>query len=277
MADRKVTHKYCVQHVTTSGLCNRLRAMAGIRAVAKLKHAEFQLCWQPSFACPGKFEELFELDGVKLILPRQAAIMRKDRACKFCRGRTGENGSTSPIRMYHSHVEHLITAPKFQRLGVGFIRKLQPLKPIRREVQKFAGKWPERVIGLHIRRTDLNSSTKPDKQFFARIDAELASNAETRFLLCCDCRATLKTYRDRYGDRIIFFTKSFNAGNPGNGTRRRLTSMRDAVIDLYLLARTRRIYGTERSSFSLYAATLGGIECERIGKKSAQPPLHDGV
>ena len=44
---------------------------------------------------------------------------------------------------------------------------------------------------------------------------------------------------------------------------------RDAVVELFLLARTRRIVGNCGSSFGRMAAAIGGVKFEAAGRRDA--------
>jgi hypothetical protein len=65
--------------------------------------------------------------------------------------------------------------------------------------------------------------------------------------------------RDVFGHRIV--TPSAEARRDG------VDGIRGGLIDMYTLAATRRIYGSQGSTFSKMAARLGGIPLEMLEKQ----------
>jgi len=258
-------YKHVVQSVRTCGLCNRLRAMAGARTIAKLHDAKFWLHWAPNVSCPGRFEHLFETDGISMISRAEAGRRGRHDDVLYCAHKGDASPTTSAVR-YRQFAPYEMEKEDFWALVQQQIMGLRPAAPLLRKIDDFSSDWPPAVIGAHVRRTDLMRCRVRSKAFFPRLDAELEKNPDVKFLLCCDCQHPLQAFRRRYGRRTLFYPKSFQARNPGPRALRRQTSMEAAVIDLYLLARTQKIYGSNCSSFSYYAANLGNIPCERLGR-----------
>src|SRR5919112_333379 len=99
-----------------------------------------------------------------------------------------------------------------------------------------------------------------DAAFFAYMDAELVAEPRTNLFLATDCAATEEHFRERYGEAVMVNRdKRFIPSIPN----RPKDNQRDAVIDMFTLARTRKILGNNRSSFSRMAADIGGISLQR--------------
>lgn len=119
-----------------------------------------------------------------------------------------------------------------------------------------------KVMGLHIRRTDRIESREisTDDAFRAVIDAELECDPEVRFFLASDCIDTQTRFIEQYGDRLMVREKPFDGTHPA-----RPTPLADAVVELFLLARTHYIYGSYASSFSKVASIMRGTKFHQLG------------
>ncbi|MEM6725157.1 MAG: hypothetical protein AAF598_14050 [Bacteroidota bacterium] len=124
---------------------------------------------------------------------------------------------------------------------------------VQRELDQFTKNW-EQVIGVHIRRTDHKKSIQhsSDEWFLQQMDQQLDQYPDAHFFLSTDDPEVIRSFRSRYGARLIQRSASFDRKDPG--------AIREALIDLYLLSRTQLVLGSYFSSFSLTAAQIGGIE-----------------
>ena len=73
-----------------------------------------------------------------------------------------------------------------------------------------------------------------------------------RFFLATDCEETEQQMKRLFGERLITRARETSRGSH--------QGMRDAVVDLFLLARTKNILGSYYSTFSETAASIGGIQ-----------------
>lgn len=119
----------------------------------------------------------------------------------------------------------------------------------------------ERTIGIHLRRTDNIDSIKnsPLSLFVIRMDQELALNPNIHFYVASDSLNEKLELKKQYGDRIIMSLKEVQRNNKDG--------IIDALIELYILSRTCKIYGSAHSSFSSLAAGIGGVELEIVSLK----------
>jgi hypothetical protein len=141
-------------------------------------------------------------------------------------------------------------------------------------VDSITSPFDSRTVGVHVRRGDAwnhpvlagEYRRSPDDAFFSRMDRLLAADTGTTFFLATDSGETEERFRSRYGSAV--FT---------NGGKRFVPSLhlqpkenqRDAVIDLFALARTSLILGSHYSTFSRMAAALGGA---RLVIARSDPP-----
>lgn len=112
----------------------------------------------------------------------------------------------------------------------------------------------DHVIGVHIRRTDNTDSIKhsPLALFIDKIHQEIEVDSDARFYVASDDLKEKQRLKDIFGDRII---------TPWKEVRRdTVEGIKDAVVELYTLASTKKIYGSVHSSYSQLAALLGHID-----------------
>lgn len=117
------------------------------------------------------------------------------------------------------------------------------------------------IIGLHIRRTDLDGAinNSPTYEFEACIEKEKRDNPEINFYLATDDLSEEESLRSKYPDLIFSnYSRSLD--------RNSLVGIKDALKDIYMLSRCIRIYGSYESTFSMSAANLGNIELITVVK-----------
>lgn len=119
----------------------------------------------------------------------------------------------------------------------------------------------KKTIGIHLRRTDNIDSimNSPLSLFVIRMDREIASNPDIHFYIASDSMDEKLELQKQYGDRIIMSLKEVQRNNKDG--------IIDALIELYILSRTCKIYGSAHSSFSTLAAGIGGVELEIVSLK----------
>ena len=109
------------------------------------------------------------------------------------------------------------------------------------------------VVGIHIRRTDnINSVRKsPLELFIHSMDKEIELDPKVVFFVASDSLCEKQKLKNRYGEHILTYGEVVKRDNE--------KGIKEALIELYLLSKTDRIYGSASSSFSLLAAKLSGI------------------
>ena len=128
------------------------------------------------------------------------------------------------------------------------------LKAIEQRKKKF--QLDDHVIGVHIRRTDNTGSIQhsPLSLFVDKIQQELLLDPATRFYVASDDLTEKRKLKEQFGDRIITSWEEVR--------RDTLQGIKDAVVELYMLASTKKIYGSASSTYSMFAALLGHIKLE---------------
>jgi len=272
----------------TLGLCNRLRALASFDALATKTKRRFQVCWEPSngwsdehfndlfenryiFISNDEFEEISQRalhlnDKIKLspkdpnrynfkkFKPRQLFKTMKFPEVSY------EGGES-----LHRIVKENVINRHIWQYGRSYrnkVQKLRPVKPIRKKVGNIKKKFTPMTVGVHIRRGDALQSplarmyaASSDDAFRNHMDRFIHSEPRTTFYLATDCPETEQIFRDEYGDRILRYEeKAFVESDFYKPKANQV----DAMIDLYALANTPRMIGTQWSSFSKMASEIKG-------------------
>jgi hypothetical protein len=235
----------------TSGLCNRLRTLAGfVHVNERLGLPALQVFWHGNCdACPGSFDDLFvpcSESRIEFIDLERFRRLEEDRACLTFWGQADINQTCKAFA--------------FEPLTFGEVAALYaglfvPLPHIAKSVREFRKEFKlGECCGLHIRRTDhpptadaLGGHT-PDS-YFMRIIEEASS---TRFFLATDNAATQQLFTRMAVGRVLVFRPidfhvELHCLPPKN---LRHTTLQHALIDLLLLACCSHIEGSFLSSFS---------------------------
>lgn len=286
----------CLLYHAKSGLANRLRAFAGYRALSRFRNLPFYVYWEANGACNAAFSDLFELDGLEDVhfIPEDVAhTLRESRGTEF------HDAGIWFADIWEKHGQEEASRRDFYRAAYETLKGLRPNAAIRARIDDFLGRVDlSRHTGIHIRMTDNVHAydwwSKNDPSFdrskvsslegFQAILSDLQKQREPVFL-CTDnteiasrilhSHDNVCMYDKRYDDRG--FRHHFDAGpsdvgllSRGRALLRRVlrsdepvswrtTDIEDALIDLLLLSRCRRIIGTYYSSFAEVSAILGNI------------------
>ena len=265
--------------IPAGGLANRMKAMAAGRRLAEQCRGRLDMIWFQDWGLGCRFDDLFAplppLPGGgtlreaslsdlllrdrprrrNLWLPRlferlsydvcldEREVTRRNLAgfdfATLCRGR----------RVWLSSHIFFITLD----IPDDIFDEFRPLPQLEAEIGRRRQALGNNVVGVHIRRTDNVESIRqsPTELFVQRMRQE---SADTVFYLATDSEAEKATLRGIFGPRIVTSESRAERGT--------LQGMRDAVIEMYLLSRTRRILGSAASTYSRTAASIGRIPLE---------------
>lgn len=133
------------------------------------------------------------------------------------------------------------------------------------EVSALAGEYASRLgargVGLHIRRTDNAQScaNSPTSLFEQRMEKILADEPGTKFFLASDSPEVKARLGRKFGDSVLTYPSVLDRGSKAG--------IRDAAVEMLILASTGRILGSYYSSYSEAAAMLGGVPLEQLSVK----------
>lgn len=81
----------------------------------------------------------------------------------------------------------------------------------------------------------------------------IKTEPNSNFFLCTDDAKTKNELLEIFQERVV-------VNEIENYDRSKATAIKDAAVDLYCLAATKKIFGSHHSSFSQTAADIGKIE-----------------
>lgn len=111
------------------------------------------------------------------------------------------------------------------------------------------------MVGIHIRRTDFGAEWEsPDNLFYDKIQEILTQNPGQKIFLCSDDADLKKSIEMTFRGNIVTRSTRYRYDSGG---------LEDSVVDLFLLSKCTKIYGT-RSGFCRLAAYIGGVDCQLI-------------
>lgn len=268
------------------GLANRLRLMASAHRIAKELGRAFAFYWRPDRGCGCRFGDLFdspfdEIDEAQLKAATPADYYHDKPNPQPEPGKHLIKVGSGISRFYRS--PHIIIhscafvafedetfvgrnrgSPHWFRKEISaFHQRLRPVAEVAERVEQASQQLlTPQTVGVHVRRTDhqLSQRHSTDEKFVAHMDAMIEQDSGVRFFLATDCPETERRFQERFGPRVGVYPKRSERKvttlkGLDRGTRE---GMQDALVDLLLLSRTRRILGSGASTFSWAAEYFSG-------------------
>lgn len=253
--------------IPAAGLANRLRAYASAAWIAEAVGARLIIDWRADQAHGARFGDLFTTlvdEGVEKTsgLPRKVLPMHLRRLpLKLFDGARPDR----VVELDTCFEVDVIDAPADWPPLTERIRKhlacLEPVPEVQQRVSELTSMLGGESLGIHIRAGEdvrfLSDGNVTAEQFLTATGQLAAELPEVKFYVASDSAAAVARFIERYGDRVI------TAGGPAAPVKRRnaatVEGVREALIDLLVLGRTRRILGTYFSSFSWLAAVAGAV------------------
>lgn len=264
-----------------AGLCNRMNVIASALAYQK-NHPDVQLSikWHRWFHCNCRFKDLFK--PIALFAPKNVEELSEFNLKDVPGHRLNLNLPDHMRRYFYDIVfmpynspdefEQMIKSKRYimkkrdlnvyvykencfclDRWSGKFVDIFQPQDDIQKRIDQIIAGWNGHVVGLHVRRTDNRMAIKnsPMGRYYQIIEDEIKKDSEVKFYLATDSEEVKDDLTYKYGSRIITIPLCLK--------RSSLQGMKDAVVDLYCLASTTRIYGSSASTYSLLAGKIFGI------------------
>ena len=256
----------------TGGLCSRMRTIDATVGYAKHTGEKVILIWTLNKSLNCSLHKLFEnINEISLIIQLRGVT---------CMGRAVRRLLKLTIRFichdYYlpSDMDRLMATgidfQKFHQKKNLYLRTdhcffqsrdpFQIFKPVR-SLKKIIDSYQinEQYVGIHVRRTDnlWSNYHSPTPVFISRMQEEIDRNPATRFFISSDSLEEKKALANRFPDRTIYYKQdSFN--------RDIALNIQNAVIDLYLLSRCRKIIGSYGSCYTFTAHRISNNELEII-------------
>ncbi len=181
------------------------------------------------------------------------------------------------ISSYYSYSLRRIPDPVFYRRRNRAYQSFVLVPELDQAIKKFeANAFGDHTLGIHLRTGVSIRNAKmgihagshfwpegiPFQTFFTLIDEEIDAHPGTKILLATDNLSVCDPLLSRYEDRIIMYPKPTDNGMIGRSS---LADHKNALVDLFLLARTQKLIGTYNSTFSYEAAVIGDVPFIEIG------------
>jgi hypothetical protein len=257
------------------GLCNRLRACASACALAHALNRPLTIVWNIDGTLGCRFDDLF-------IVPDMVSRIIYKNKNKFFFKNVHKLIDTISVRSrfrlrqpdidrllaqkynfrllaQHDPV-HIATCTAFYPAAV-LLKSFVPLPQLQLIIDCYT-KTLQNVIGVHIRRGDHAIAIKnsPTELFLAAMHREVEADPGVTFFLATDSLQEEAWLQAAFPNRIVTHEKqSFRRDDPA--------AIKDAVIDLFILSKCRKIIGSYWSSFTETAQALGSAEMCIIKKR----------
>lgn len=255
-----------------AGLCNRMRFISSAIYVGYESNRKIVINWNKANNCAFEFEDLFEpinLPNVRFCKNVAEKILYRTDGPKtfncftllrnilgyqqFCnydydREEIGIEKIIKPTK--DVYIQSFFSVSRHYSLSKIF----KPISEVQSKINKVTAKFNSYTIGIHIRRTDHKdaiafSSISDYEKMMMR---EVKSCSSTNFYLATDDEDVKHSLMKKFGDKIICYSAPL--------TRESVEGMKAALVDLYCLSKTTKIYGSKGSSYSEIAAELGNID-----------------
>jgi hypothetical protein len=278
----------------TQGLCNRLLLIDSAYSFAKLNNFKIKLCWSFSEGFSDEsFEELFDINS----LPENFYLISKEEyeeaslnclnlhthvtqdkeSLKYIFNTDSYTlfkkiSNTSFCYNYFASLDWIFET-EFPEKNLFIKKYIRPNKRLSEEIESLQIKQDH--IGLHIRRGDAINS--PWSDYFLQSSTEcfhqIAENTKSKIFLSTDCEETQEEFLEKHGIKIIVNkNKKFVDKNISINDRKNYQKY--AAIDLFLLSKTRKIFGNNWSTFSQVASIIGSNCLEVVDSSTSKrkPP-----
>jgi hypothetical protein len=263
--------------IPSEGLSNRLRVIATASKLARNSNKKILVYWEANSNLNATYQDLFEDTGTAITQPplkyriwlkmiRQSLRLRFVSKIYLDFFRFDFIYLDSMIRLVKDGQLNLqqeidkskevffCSCEEFEYFDASDYQSFLPKKKLKENIDLLSNKFNAKTIGIHIRSTDNEWSKKnsPFHLFINKIEEEIAIDESVNFFVSTDNEAYQKELLNRFGEnRIFIHQKEFR--------RDTKKGIEDAVIDIFCLSKTTKIYGSYWSSFSEVASRIGNI------------------
>lgn len=269
--------------VPDGGLCNRIYTVASAISFAKNHNLYLTVIWFKDWGMGAGFHDLFSLSPTlknveikdasfidffeyakpiksNFFLPALYQKLKFDTVYFWYKEQHVSveewyRSNANANMFYLCHCQKFYNNTDFLNFNLFF-----PINSIQKKINGQLSLISSHTTGVHIRRTDSAFSIKssPLSVFIERMQQEIETNPDTDFYVASDSPEEKKNLISIFGHRII--TVEYNLKrNTKNG-------IIDALIELYTLASTKKIFGSFQSSYSTLASEINAIPIEIIYK-----------
>ena len=256
--------------VPDGGLCNRIYAVTSAIGFAKKHNLHLTIFWFKDWGMGAGFQDLFKLsetvENIKIIdagfidffkyakpiksnffLPKLYQKIKYDAIYFWYKEQDSvekwyySNAAADKFYLYHYY--------KFYN-DYELFNVFSPLESIQKRIKEQLNLLSPHTVGIHIRRTDISASIKhsPLSAFIEKMQHEITKNSEVNFYVASDSWEEKERLINIFGHRIITVKNDLK--------RNTKAGIIDALIELFMLASTKKIYGSFQSTYSLLASEI---------------------
>jgi len=255
--------------VPVGGLCNRMRAVDSGIALARATGQRLRVFWilNPRLNCrfdrlfvvPAAMHRLIQVPANNPVAGRAWQLYQRlsPRLYDLCLGEREIDelaaGKGDLARMVAGRDVLVLTYSRYFGRPP-FFGDFRPAAPLQRQIDEFAARL-DNVVGVHMRRTDqvVSIESSPTDAFVELMRKEVRQDAAVRFFVATDSPEDENRLRALFADRIVSRPKR-------SLDRNNAAAIEDALVDLYCLARCRKLIGSHWSSFTDTASAIGKME-----------------
>ena len=264
------TQKKHIILVPYGGLGNRMKAVAAGIRIARQYNYNIDIYWFQDKGLASRFDHLFlpiDIPGVRIIEAPKSNAYRYNRPRRpnFYLSRCWlwlqgyrlfvDIKDINKLEAYlsrHNEARVWISSCYYfideKNIPVDAYDIFKPLPSIQADVDAVAANFGDNTVGIHVRRTD-NQSSKDNSKTEDFIECMELLPADTRFYLATDESYIKQLFTRLFGSRITTMA--------ADACRNTNSGIRDAVIEMFVLSRTKRIFGSHGSTFSVASACIG--------------------
>jgi len=266
------------------GLANRMRVISSLLWLKSKFNAELKVIWLANdelnanyldlFQIHPDFEVMEELGKYNYIKTSNQKNSIMKRLAKFINNLIGVDYCVYDSDIYkgvddileiisHNSVIFFNTCEEIYQFDEG-LRSIKIKSELVSRLDNISSNlnFDQDIIGVHIRRTDHNIAIKISPLFLFEniLEKEFDENPNTRAYIASDDLEIINHFKENYKNKVVFISKVF-----GRDTKEGIV---DGLIELYLLSKTKKIYGSYWSSYSKVAGRLSGINVETLRLKN---------
>lgn len=262
--------------VPVGGLGNRIFAIVSAIAYCAERNYPLRILWFRDWGMGARFHDLFELNEElrkvsvldakwyhsflfdkprrkNLWIPRlfQSVFFDKRIYEEQLYQLDKPEDIVSELDEAKGHV-YLIHLAKFY-VKENLFEAFRPVKSLRDAIAMRTRDFSTYTVGMHVRRTDNTRAiqSSPLSWFIQQAEREIALHPDVKFYVATDSNKDKQSLKAILGNRML---------TSWNEVRRDTQDgIKDAVIELYTLSKTQKIYGSAYSSYSILASELSNI------------------
>ena len=267
-----------IKIIPVAGLANRMRAIDSALALSLVTNQKLEIIWEMDQLMSCRFEDLFKpIKKVKisnskgLPLIYRKADKRNLNVPHLLRTINGyqyfSNEQSAALADSKATLEDMVrnktsVISSYSRFypNAHPFSAFEPIDRLQDQILDQTKAFDEHTVGVHIRRSDNKKSIEnsPLSLFEQAIREELSQNPNTSFYLASDCQETKQELLEKFGNLI--------ATDMSPVSRNSREDIQRALVELYVLSKTSKVFGSYWSSFSDTACHISGIQNITIRK-----------